>query len=74
MDFRVSAYGAVGNGKADDTSALQATIDACAKAGGGRVVLEGGHIYLSASLCLCANVELHMESGSVLKASRALTS
>ena len=43
-------------------------IDACNAAGGGRVVLEGGHTYYSSSIELKSNVELHLEQGALLKA------
>lgn len=39
MDYSVLDFGALGNGTDSDTAAIQAAIDACASAGGGRVVL-----------------------------------
>lgn len=41
-DFNVKAYGAKGDGVADDTDAIQAAIDACCKAGGGTVFIPNG--------------------------------
>ena len=40
--YDVKAYGAIGNGVADDTVAIQAAIDACFNAGGGVVFIPGG--------------------------------
>lgn len=69
MEYNVLHYGAVGDGKAKDTQAIQAAIDACHQAGGGRVALTGGRVYKSGSLILKSNVEFYVESGTVLKAS-----
>lgn len=41
-DFNVKAYGAKGDGVADDTDSIQAAIDACCKAGGGTVFIPNG--------------------------------
>lgn len=69
FDFRPEDFGAAGNGITLDTAALQATIEAAAAAGGGRVVLRPGSVYLSGSLRLRSHVELHLPSGTILKAS-----
>ena len=61
-------YGALGDGKNDDSRALQSAIDEAEKNGGGTVVLESGKTYYSSSVIMKKNVELHLQKGSVLKA------
>ena len=72
MEYNVLDFGAVGNGTALDTAAIQAAIDACWAAGGGRVTLPGGRVYRSGVLTLRSNLELHLEMGAVLKGSDCL--
>ncbi len=66
--YDVASYGAVGDGKHNDVKAIQTAIDECYANGGGRVVLESGKIYYSDSIQLKKNVELHLQKGSVLRA------
>jgi hypothetical protein len=59
----VRILGAVGNGTADDTAAIQRAIDAAR--GGGTVVLPGG-IYRTGTLHLRSGLTLRLEAGAVL--------
>lgn len=70
--YKVSDYGAVGDGKTNDAPAIQKAMDECSQKGGGRVVLESGHTYYSSSLFLKEGVDLHLEKGSKLLASSNL--
>ncbi|WP_034466921.1 glycoside hydrolase family 28 protein [Butyrivibrio proteoclasticus] len=66
-DFNVVDYGAKPDGISKCTDAIQRAIDDCSTEGG-RVVFPAGE-YLSGSLLLKSNVELHLESGAVLVSS-----
>ena len=56
--FNVKDYGAVGDGTADDTAAVQAAIDAAEVVGGGTVYLSGGIYKLSAALTITDGIIL----------------
>lgn len=71
MIYNILDFGAVGDGKVNDGPAIQRAIDACAQAGGGRVLLPGGRVYKSGSILLRSNVDFHLEHGARLKASEA---
>ena len=72
MGYRVMELGAAGDGKTNDAHVIQKAIDLCSEQGGGVVILEGGHTYLSSSIVLKSHVELVVETGAVLKASEDL--
>ena len=59
------AYGAVADGQTNCREAIQKAIDHCNENGGGRVVVPAGK-YLSGTIILKSNVELHLENGAVL--------
>lgn len=59
------AYGALGNGSADDTAAIQDAIDACAVAGG-VVFLPAGRYRLTAELSIPPGVHLFAYPGTVV--------
>ena len=65
--YDVSRYGAVGDGKAIETDAINKAIDAAASAGGGTVVFHRG-TYLSGSIHLKSHVALFIDHGAVLEA------
>ncbi|MBE3096352.1 MAG: glycoside hydrolase family 28 protein [Planctomycetes bacterium] len=66
--FNVRDYGAKGDKQADDQKAIQAAIDACAKAGGRTVRLPPGD-YLSGTLHLRSHTMLYLDKGATLWAS-----
>lgn len=63
--INVRQHGAIADGKTLDTAAIQKAIDACAKAGGGTVVLTAGR-YLSGTFFLRSHVNLHLEADARL--------
>lgn len=64
-EINVLKYGAVGDGKTLNTNALQKAIDGAYENGGGKVVIPAG-TFLTGSLDLRSNVELHISNGAVL--------
>ncbi|HVZ25934.1 MAG TPA: glycoside hydrolase family 28 protein, partial [Sediminibacterium sp.] len=67
--FDIRKYGAVGDGHADDARAIQAAIDACNAAGGGRVWIPAGHTFLCGPIHLRSHIELYVDANAILLAS-----
>ena len=65
--FPVTRFGAKGDGKALDTPAVNAAIEAAAKAGGGTVYFPAG-TYLCYSIHLKSNITLSLETGATIVA------
>lgn len=65
-DFVVTKYGAKGDGKRDASAAFRKAIEACAKAGGGRVVVPEG-TYVTGPIRLKSRVNLHLARGAVVR-------
>lgn len=63
--FEVRAFGATGDGKTLDTTAIQAALDQCGKAGGGMVHFGPG-VYLSKPLFLSSKTMLRLDPGAKL--------
>lgn len=63
--FNITEFGAVPDGKTLNTASIQKAIDACAKAGGGLVVVPEGK-FLTSAFHLKSNVNLNLQAGAVL--------
>ena len=63
--FNPRQFGAIGDGKALDSPAINAAIDACTRAGGGVVYCSPGR-YLCGTVELKSNVTLYLEAGAVI--------
>jgi len=69
--FDILEFGAIPDGKTKNTQAIQKAIDACHQAGGGRVLCGAGS-FLTGSLTLKSNVELHLTTGCRIVGSTSL--
>jgi len=65
--FKITDFGAVGDGAAMNTKAFRAAIEACAKAGGGRVIVPAG-TFLTGPFELASRMALVVEKGAVIQA------
>lgn len=65
----VTDFGAIGDGVYYDTAPIQAAVDACADAGGGRVVFPAGGTYLTGTIFLKSGVVLEVEEGATVAGS-----
>jgi polygalacturonase len=64
-DFDITKYGASTDGKSDCTEAIGKAVDACAEAGGGRVVVPQG-VFTTGAIHLKSNVNLYLADGARL--------
>lgn len=58
VSYYVTAHGAVGDGIADDTAAIQAALDAAGQAGGGTVYIPAGRFRITSQLIIPEDVTL----------------
>lgn len=65
-DFVLTKFGAKGDGKTDASAAFRKAIEACVKAGGGRVVVPEG-TFLTGPIRLRSRVNLHLAKGAVVR-------
>ncbi len=71
MPFDITQFGAVGDGDTSCTAAIQKAIDTAATRGGGTVVVPPGR-YVTGSIRLASNINLHLEAGATLLGSHNL--
>lgn len=64
--FSIKEYGAVADGKTLNTAAFAKAIEACSKAGGGKVVVPAGK-WLTGPIELKSNVDLHTEKNALVQ-------
>lgn len=69
--FNIRDFGATGDGEALDTASIQKTIDACAAAGGGQVLVPEGN-YVTGTIHMKDKVTLHLAKDAVLLGSTQL--
>ncbi|MFG3155153.1 glycoside hydrolase family 28 protein [Streptomyces sp. NPDC048219] len=62
----ITEHGAVGDGVHDCTEAVRSAVEACARAGGGRVVVPPGE-WLTGAVHLRDRIDLHLEEGATLR-------
>ncbi len=69
--FVITDYGAVGDAKTLNTASINKVLSACAKSGGGTVIVPPG-TFCTGPIRLYANTTLHLEAGAILKGSSDL--
>lgn len=69
MKITIADLGAKNDGTFNNAAIINEAINAVHKSGGGQVIIPSGGIYLSGSIALKENVDLHLELGATLRAS-----
>jgi polygalacturonase len=64
-EYLITNYGAVGDGKTINTTVLQKVIDVATTNGGGKIIVPEG-TYLTGTIELKSNIELHLKAKAVL--------
>jgi polygalacturonase len=67
----IADHGAIADGRTLNSAAIQAAVDACARSGGGTVLVPAG-VWLTGSVQLKSHVTLQLENGAVLRGSPKL--
>lgn len=64
--FSIKDFGAVGDGQTMNTAAFEKTMEACSKAGGGKVVVPAG-LWLTGPIELQSNINFVVERGALIQ-------
>jgi polygalacturonase len=67
--FNIRDFGAKGDGKTMNTTAINKAVESCNNKGGGTVVVPPGN-FVTGTVVLRSNVNFHLEPGAVLTGSR----
>jgi polygalacturonase len=67
--LNILEYGAVADGQTMNTKAFMSAIEACTKAGGGKVLVPAG-VWLTGPIRFESNINLYLEKGAVIMFSR----
>lgn len=70
--YNIKNYGAIGDGKTINTIVIQTAIDSCRANGGGTVLIPAG-VFISGTIQLFSNIDLHLEKGAMLKGSEKVS-
>lgn len=65
--YNITSYGAVADGKTDNTQAIQKAMNTASESGGGMVLVPKGN-FVTGVIYLRSNVDLHFEKGAALLA------
>lgn len=63
--FFILDFGAIGDGETKNTVAFKEAIDACASAGGGKIIIPKG-VFFTGAIHLKSNIHVHLEEGAIL--------
>jgi polygalacturonase len=63
--FNITDFGAVNDGKTNNSQAIAKAIKACHLAGGGKVIIPAG-TFITGAIHLLSNVNLHLDKGAIL--------
>lgn len=61
--FSIIEFGAIADGKTNNSEAIKKAIAACSEAGGGKVIIPSGK-FLTGPIHLKSNINLHLEEGA----------
>jgi polygalacturonase len=70
-EYNILKYNAVGDGKTNNTKAIQNALDDCSAQGGGTVIVPAG-TFVTGMIVLKKNTDLHLKMGAELKADAAV--
>jgi polygalacturonase len=66
--YNIIQFGAIPDGKTNNTVAIQQAVDDCHSHGGGRIIIPSG-IFVTGTIRLYSNMNLDLEAGAVLSGS-----